>query len=60
MEILGGVKPQMELHLSPDDVAIPTPCDVHIRLQCVRLIRCRPEELYVRLIVVTRVVLVVR
>lgn len=59
VEILGRVEPKMELHLSPDDIAISTPRDVHVCLQRVRLIGCCPEELYVDLVMVTRVVLVV-
>lgn len=32
VKILGGVEPKVEFHLSPYDIPIPTPSDVHICL----------------------------
>lgn len=51
MEAFGGIEPEMEFHLSADDLAVAAPSDVHIGLQCVGLPERGSQELYVHLIV---------
>lgn len=51
MEVLGGIEPEMELHLSAYDPAVAAPSDVHIGLQRVGLPERCSQELYVHLVV---------
>ena len=60
VEVGGGVEPEVEPHLPPDDGAVAGAVHVHVRLQRPRLPRHRPQQLYVDLVVLPRVQLVVR
>lgn len=59
MEILRGIKPEMELHFSSDNVSISTSSDEDVCLESVRLPWCCSQEFEVNFVVVSREILVV-
>lgn len=60
VEILCGIKPEMEPHFSSDNVSISTSSDEDVRLQSVRLPWRCSEEFDVDFVVVSGEILVVR
>ena len=59
VEPRGGVEPEVEPHLTADDVAVAAAADVHVGLERVGLPRDGAQELHVDLVVETGVRLVV-